>query len=316
VKPKRIGALFAAVAVVSVTAAAADARESAPLRLEARTATGLYSDGQRFAVISRDDRLTILDTFTRKRRTLAGTGCRVGGVQFGQTQVSSGRALLNCPAGPALLSLATGSTVALPTRLDFGGIQNPAFYTALGRHWAVDDAGSCGGVYCSVYVNLETGEQRVKRRSYDDIKRSFLDLDDPELAQRTLCRPHRGVPSETQRTYERPYLLDGGVLRRCGSRRAVRRLPEELPDLMNLSASWLSWGNPFPDSDGRAYLFDLRWQRLFSWRVARVGRRKRSSAFAVHTRREIFVAATLTINDEGDPLTVRVYRAPLPKVRP
>jgi hypothetical protein len=77
----------------------------------------------------------------------------------------------------------------------------------------------------------------------------------------------------------------------------------------------VSWGNPFPDGDGRAFLFDLRRQRLFAWRVPRIGRRGCPPVSAVHTRREILIAATVTTNMDGDPLTVRVYRARLP-VRP
>jgi hypothetical protein len=163
-----------------------------------------------------------------------------------------------------------------------------------------------------VFVNHRTGEQRVVRRPRDDAERSFFDLDDPRLTLRTVCWPHRDVLRGGQRTYEPPYLLDGGVLRRCGSRRAVRRLPEALPDVMNLSAGRVSWGDPFRDGDGRAFLFDLRRQRLFVWRVPRIGRRGRPPVSAVHTRREILIAATLTADAEGDPVKVRVYRARLP----
>lgn len=309
------GVLVAALAVLPIAAAPAQAGQPTPLRLEARSAEGLYTDGRRFALIERSGRLTILDTFTRRRRTLAETGCRVGGIRFGQTQVSAGRALLNCWFGPALLTLATGMIVALPARLDFDGRENPAYFDALGAHWAVDGAGYCGSehgenLYCDVFLNHRTGEQRVV--SWDPVGRTFFDLDDPGLARRTVCWPHRDALRTGQRTYEPPYLLDGGTLRRCGSRREVRRLPEALPDVMNLSAGWVSWGNPFPDGHGRAWLFDLRSHRLFAWRVPRVGRRDRSPVSAVHTRREILIAATLTANVEGDPMTVRVYRARLP----
>jgi hypothetical protein len=309
--------LLAVLAVVPIAAAPAQAGQPSRLRLEARTAHALYSDGRRFAIIERGPELTILDTFKRTRRTLADTGCHVGGIQFGQAQVNAGRALLNCRFGPALLTLGTGAIAPLPTRLDFGGRENPAHYYALGAHWAVDEGGYCGreqgeSVYCYVFVNHRTGEQRVVRRPYDPAERSFFDLYDPELARRRVCWPHRGVMRDGQRTYEPPFLIDEGVLRRCGSRRAVRRLPETLPDLVNLSAGRVSWGNPFPDGDGRAFLFDLRRGHLFAWHVPRIGRRDRPPASAVHTRREILIAATLTSNLEGDPLTVRVYRARLP----
>jgi hypothetical protein len=311
-----IGILLAALAVLPVAAPAAQAGQPTRLRLEARTAEAVYSDGRRFAIIESGRQLTILDTFARARRTLAETGCHVGGIQFGQTQVSAGRALLNCQSGPALLTLSTGAIAPLPAHLDVDGVENPLYYYAVGAHWAVSDAGSCPGeqgesVACEVVVNHRTGEQRVVHRPYDPAPRSFLDLDDPELGRRTICRPHRDVLRE-QRTYEPPYLLDGGVLRRCGRRRAIRRLPDALPDLMNLSAGWVSWGNPFPDGDGRAFLFDVRRQRLFAWRVPRIGGRGRPPVSAVHTRREILIAATLSSNAEGDPRTVRVYRARLP----
>jgi hypothetical protein len=308
--------VLAGLAIVPIAVAPAQASQPTRLRLEARTAGGLYTDGRRFAMIESGAELTILDTFTNTRRTLAETGCRVGGIQFGQTQVSAGRALLNCGFGPALLTLSTGTIAPLPAQLDFDGRENPADYHAVGAHWAVDEAGYCGSeeetLYCNVFVNHRTGEQRVVRRPYDPAERTFRDLDDPGLARRTVCRPHRDVLREGQRTYESPYLLDGGAPRRCGSRREIRRLPEALPDLMNLSAGRVSWGNPFPDGDGRAFLFDLRRQRLFSWRVPRIRRRGRPPVSAVHTRREILIAATLTTNAEGDPLTVRVYRARLP----
>jgi hypothetical protein len=311
-----IGVLLAVLAVLPTAAAPAQVGQPTRLRLEARTADAVYTDGRRFAIVESGGRLTIIDTFKRTRRVLAETGCQVGGIQFGQTQVSAGRALLNCRSGPALLTLSTGMTVPLPARLDFDGRENPADYHALGAHWAVDEAGYCGSaqgesLYCDVFVNHRTGEQRVVRRAYDAAGRSFLDLDDPQLARRRVCSPHRDVLREGQRTYEPPFLLDGGVLRRCG-RREVRRLPDALPDLMNLSAGRVSWGNPFPDGDGRAFVFDLRRHRLFAWRVPRIGRRGRPSVSAVHTRREVLIAATLTATIEGDPLTVRVYRARLP----
>lgn len=314
-----IGVLLAGLATVLIVAAPAPAEQPTRLRLEARTADGLYTDGRRFAIIASGGELTIRDTFRRTRRTLADTGCHVGGIQFGQSQVSAGRALLNCWFGPALLTLATGTIAPLPAQLDFDGLANPADYHAVGAHWAVDDGGYCGSeegesLYCSVFVNHRTGEQRVARRRYDPDERSFLDLDDPGLTRRTVCSPHRDVLRDGQRTYEPPYLLDGGALRRCGRRREVRSLPQALPDLMNLSAGRVSWGNPFPDGDGRAFLLDLRRQRLFAWRAPRIGRR-RPPVSAVHTRREILIAATLTSNLEGDPLTVRVYRARLPAGR-
>jgi hypothetical protein len=309
--------LLAVLAVVPGAAAPAQAGQPTRLRLEARTADGLYTDGRRFALVESGETLTILDTFGRTRRRLAETGCRVGGIQFGQAQVSAGRALLVCGFGPALLRLATGTIVPLPARLDVDGIENPADYHAVGAHWAVDEAGHCGSrqgesLYCHVFLNHRTGERRVVRRPYDPDQRSFRDLDDQELARRTVCSPHRDVLRDGQRTYEPPYLLAGGALRRCGRRREVRRLPNVLPDLVNLSAGRVSWGSPFPDGDGRAFLFDVRRQRLFAWRIPRIGRRGRPPVSAVHTRREILIAATLTANREGDPLTVRVYRARLP----
>lgn len=81
---------------------------------------------------------------------------------------------------------------------------------------------------------------------------------------------------------------------------------------LDLSSGWVSWGNPFLDGNRRAYAFDLPRQRQSTWRVPWIGPRGRPQVSAVHTRREILIAATLKANDEGDPLTVRVYRARLP----
>jgi hypothetical protein len=73
------------------------------LRLEERTADGVYTDGRRFAIIESGRKLSILDTFTRTRRTLAGTGCHVGGIQFGQTlRRASEPGVLSCPPAGSL----------------------------------------------------------------------------------------------------------------------------------------------------------------------------------------------------------------------
>jgi hypothetical protein len=312
--------LLAVLAVLPIMAAPVQAEQPTRLRLEERRAQGLFTDGRRYAIVETGRRLTILDTRKRTRRRLTGTGCLVGGVDFGQTQVSAGRALLNCRSGPALLTLATGRIVPLPARVDLDGREYPVYLHAVGAHWAVGEAGHCGreqgvDLYCQVFLNHRTGEQRVVRGPFDPVQRSFLDLDDPALTRRTVCPPHGDVLHDEQRTYEPPYLLDGGVLRRCGSRREVRKLPDAGLGPMNLSAGRVSWGNPYPDGDGRAFLFDLRRRRLSTWRVPRIGRRGRPPVSVVHTRHEILIAATLTTDIDGNPVTVRVYRARLPGSR-
>jgi hypothetical protein len=122
---------------------------------------------------------------------------------------------------------------------------------------------------------------------------------------------HRG---RGQRVYEPPYLPVRGRVARCGSRRLGPILPQSIPDLMNLSAGRVSWGDPEADGNGEAYLFDTRTRRLFSWRMPHIGARarRRAPASAVHTRRAVFFAASLRFNVEGEPTVIRVYRARLP----
>ncbi len=288
------------------------ARSAMPLRLEARKATFLYSDGDRYVVIEGRRDVLVVDTLTGERLPLPHR-CGVGTVAHNQTHLAVGRAILRCGDAQYVAELRSSRRTPLPKRVTVDGVEHDTVFHRLGKWWAETPLShACGpfhGPFCDGYVNFRTGEQRIVPR---DPRGTFRDLDDPQLRRRTLCRPHADAFRDGQRTYEAPYLLAGGIPYRCGSRHRLRNLPSAFPDLMNLSAGLASWGNPFSGGDGRVYLFDFSRRRLSSWRVPRVGSSRSTPGTAVHTRRRLFVAATLTTNDEGDPLTIRVYSARLP----
>lgn len=312
------GALVTDAAAVSPT----------PLRLEARYARAVFTDGDRFAVIERRQHIEILDTFTEARRRVSAPGCHVSSVAYFQTHVAAGRAALRCAVGPELLDLATGARTPLPARLTIGGNEvDDVYYVRVGEWWAQSNTYvrcGAGRVWCTVYVNHHTGEQRVVADDQGSEWRSFVDVDDPGLRRVPLCRPHRRlgdsidrrIGGDGQRTYDAPYLLDESTPYRCGRHRKLRELPGAARDLMNLSAGLVTWGVPWPDDyrhRGLAYLFDCPTRKLYRWRVPRVARRAVRAGAAFHTRRRLIVAATLKADELGDPLTVRVYSARLPR---
>jgi hypothetical protein len=275
-----------------------------PLKLVDRSASALYSDGKRFVIVESPSELRIIDTATGRDRRMLDTDCSAGGVLFSQTHVAAGRAVLTCPSGQAVLRLATGRITPLPPSSVDGG------FGAIGAWWTVAEAVGCAArpkAFCGEYVNHRTGERRVLPL----LARGFRDLDDPALPVRRVCPPHRLAVITGQRIYEPPFLLDATVPRRCGDRRRLRTLPEAQPDFMNLSAGRVSWANPYDDSTGLAYVFDLRARRLAAWRVPRAGH-GRPRGVAVHTRRHLFVGATVRANAEGDQTEIRVFRARLP----
>src|SRR3954454_10812073 len=91
---RRLAAALAVVVGAFVPAAGAQVRSPTPLRLVARTAIGLFSDGERYAVVQRPGRIDSYDTFTGRRRTVTGSGCRVGAVQFFQSNLAAGHAIV------------------------------------------------------------------------------------------------------------------------------------------------------------------------------------------------------------------------------
>jgi hypothetical protein len=304
------------VALLLAGALAGGAASPTPLRLEARTADAVYTDGDRYAVIEDRGAVDIRDTRTGRKREVDATGCQVGSFADFQSHVSAGLALLQCAGGFDVLDLATGRRSPLPTHIIIDGVPRPAVYSHLGASWAVSEIERrCPAAvpYCEAYVNHRTGEQRILPYETGGEEKGYLDLDDPDLRFRPYCGPHRGVTRDGQRTYERPYVLDGGAPKRCGSRRELRRLPDALPDMMNLSAGLISWGDPYRGAQGGAHLFDFPTRRLYTWSIPQIRRTGHTPGHAVHTRQRIFVAASTRFFRSGAPRRVRVYSARLPR---
>jgi len=310
--------LVAATFALAYEHADAAARVAAtPMKLVERSALAVYTDGERFAVIERGGgaSLRILDSSTGAQREVAVPGCSVSTFARSQTNLSKGASLLNCRDAPYLLNLRSGNRRELPVRFHSAGVEVRLRYVALGAAWALTDAVPCdlrGRRFCQVAINRRSGLLRLVPLFSGT---RFADLDDPGLRERTVCPPHQGVVHfESQRQYEPPYVLQAPFVRRCGERGRLFTFPGDIyPETANLSVGLASAGNATSTGDGRVYLYRPQTDRLAVWRVPRVRPDRFRSGGVAHTRRHVYLAASLQYTVEGDPKAVRVFRAAVPR---
>jgi hypothetical protein len=121
-------------------AVASGAASPTPLRVEARTADAVYTDGDRYAVIEDRGALETHDTPTGGKHEVDATGCQVGSFAYVQTHVSAGLALLQCAGGFDVLDLATGRRTPLPAEIMVDGVPTPALYS----HTSTSTIPTCG----------------------------------------------------------------------------------------------------------------------------------------------------------------------------
>ncbi|HST39323.1 MAG TPA: hypothetical protein VLK58_07430 [Conexibacter sp.] len=292
-----------------------------PLRVIASEAAGVESDGVRFAVVGRWSkelqryRDELFDSWTG-RRSMLPDDCSTSGVMEQTTTLTAGRMLLDCSEGGTVLDLASGRRRVLSEPVVGAGLTSTGIdWISIGRRWA-HGFGTCtdsdgANRFCDAYVDFLNGATRVFR--YDTnapAPGGYRDLDAPGLPWRSLCRRTGPIIDEYHRVHVPPYWVGGRGLRRCRDGTLVRDvhrwgIPSDFVDGTLALAAGVG-GN------GRAGVYDLARDRVLSWQLPQVGRRRRPDTTVAHTRCAVYFAATLRRTDDLYVASTRVFRADMP----
>lgn len=333
--PSRSLALLTTLLTIALTATADAApaaaprpgtvlRDPTPLRVIAGVAAGVESDGVRFAVVGRWSeqlqryRHELLDSWTG-RRSMLPDDCATSGSMEQTTTLTAGRMLLDCPEGGTVLGLASGHRRVLSEPISGAGLTSIGIdWISIGRRWA-HGFGTCtdgdgAHRFCDAYVDVLDGSTRLVRHdtSASD-RRRYRDLDAPGLPWRSLCRHSGPIVDEYHRVYVPPYWVGGRGLRRCRDGTVVRDvyrwgIPSDFVDGTLALAAGVG-------GDGRAGVYDLARDRVVSWQLPQVGRRRHPDATVAHTRCAVYFAATLRRTDDLYLASTRVFRAAMPTPR-
>ena len=287
------------------------------LRADGADAASFGSDGTRFAAWQEPGRsdVLVLDLRTsRKREVVVPLGCRLASDESEFTEEAvvrahSGRFLLGCGSGQAVLDGESGALQSLP--LISGGY----LWEAVGSRYAAGPASKCAYKRCLTLTELATGRVSGRRES------AIPDLDRAGAPRVTICRALRRLVSrELLAPSPRPYAYSGRLFAHPAKRQgyleldrckgpptliAGRGAPRDF-DLRDGLLTWDTGNRPSAEpSEGSAFpsvlgAYDLSTGSRRTWQLPRLSVAGespglRSLGYSEHVGRRVFWIATRTL---------------------